>query len=255
MRGYSLLPRLLSRPLGHSLNYSDIPSKLPSDWHPHTSEGWHGDLLLGRGRRRRELRLELAVSRFQLPAMSVRYMAEGHQADPRDFKRMNLSPGNVRFILVAYATILLLGAAGGVYGIVTFHTSPHKETLGFLSGLAMSLSGSAIFYIRKLYRACINDTYTFADPGSVPDRIKRIGTMAFFLCRPLFGAGFAVIIYSLWRLSILATESATAEPGPGFIYFAVALGFLSGFLAGRVMAKLEGHGLVQINSLLGSDGR
>jgi len=180
-------------------------------------------------------------------------MTDSTQSEARDFKRLHLSHGNVWFIFFIYALLLIGGVSIAIYGIMTFGSAPHPEPLALVSGLAMSFGGSAVFYIRKLYRACINDTYTFSGPSAEGDRIKRAGTVAFFLCRPLFGAGFSILLYSLWRLSITATESAEVQPGPGFIYFAVALGFLSGFLAGRVLAVLEGYGTRRIGSILGGD--
>jgi len=191
----------------------------------------------------------LVVGETPLP----RPMSDAAEPDARDFKRLHLSHGNVWFIFVVYVALLLGGVSLAAYGIMTFDTASHPEPLALLSGLAMSLSGSAVFYIRKLYRACINDTYTFAVSGAGGDRIKRTGTIVFFLSRPLFGVGFSILLYSLWRLSITATETPDVQPGPGFIYFAIALGFLSGFLAGRVLTILEGYGTRRIGSIFGGD--
>jgi len=121
---------------------------------------------------------------------------------------------------------------------------------------AMSLVGASIFYTRKLYKAIISDSYTLVTQPFVDQppavRLKRLGTFAFYIFRPVFGVAFAIMVYSIWRLSLSASGADQASPTKGFLYTTIAMGFLSGFLAGRILGMLEGYGNRQLRGILGT---
>jgi hypothetical protein len=164
---------------------------------------------------------------------------------------------DVGTLFVLYVSLIVVGVAYTAYALWSFDGSEHKEFLGVLCGASMALAGSSVFYVRKLYQACINNSYTFYDESegglTASGRVKRLGTFAYFLFRPLFGIAFSFVIYSLWRLSITASGASDLEPQDGFLYVTISLGFLSGFLAGRVLAMLEGYGSHKLGSILISD--
>lgn len=183
---------------------------------------------------------------------------EGHHLKQRDMKLLLLSSFDANLILLCYALIIIFGVYIASIYAVQYSLSEDKEKIALITGLSMSVVGSAVFYTRKLYQACINDTYTFVHtkktelPSNL--RIRRKGTIAYFIMRPLFGMAFSIVIYAFWRLSIAASDEIPLKPSAGFLYTTITLGFLSGFSAGRMLKLLEGYGANRLGPMLGKDG-
>ena len=175
----------------------------------------------------------------------------------RDFKKMHLTLGDVKLLLAAYLILLIAGLA--VCGTAMIRNSDVATSDGkfVIYCAAMSIVGSSIFYVRKLYKALINDSYTFiittASDYPIDARTKRIGTLAYFVFRPIFGMAFSIVVYSLWRLSLSASGVEGVKPSAGFLYTTISLGFISGFLAGRLLTMLEGYGSRRLGGIMGSE--
>jgi hypothetical protein len=119
-----------------------------------------------------------------------------------------------------------------------------------LVAIAMSLVGSSLFYSRKLYKACIDGAYTFSDDASWTP--SAIGTFAFFALRPVFGVALALLMYFLWKSALLASVNEAVLTSSHF-YISGAIGFFSGFLAGRVIERFEDRGLSELDRLVGPE--
>jgi hypothetical protein len=112
----------------------------------------------------------------------------------------------------------------------------------------MSLVGSSVFYSRKLYKACIDGTYTFSPDDTWST--AEIGTVAFFALRPVFGLALALLMYFVWKSALLASVNEATLTSSHF-YISGAIGFFSGFLAGRVIERFEDRGLSELDRLVG----
>lgn len=172
-----------------------------------------------------------------------------------DFKQMHLKAGDVKTLFGLYLLFLAAGLSIVVIAVIKYHAGAGDVKNAILYCMAMSLVGSSVYYVRKLYKALINESYTFIDDVDHPlnVRMRRIGTVAFFIFRPVFGVAFAVVIFALWRLSLSAAGTQEAAPTLGFLFTTIVLGFVSGFLAGRILSMLEGYGARRIGGFLGGD--
>lgn len=175
----------------------------------------------------------------------------------RDSKRMHLSVSDVKALLAVYLVFLVLGLLIVVSAIVNHSVDSPDPGTAVIYCACMSLVGTSIYYTRKLYKALINDDYTFTSDFpleiSTEIRLKRIGTLAFFVFRPLFGVAFSVLVYVLWRLSLSASGAEEVKPTTGFFFTTLSLGFVSGFLAGRLLTMLEGYGNRRLSGILGAE--
>jgi hypothetical protein len=108
--------------------------------------------------------------------------------------------------------------------------------------IGMSLIGSTIFYIRKLYKSCINGNLT--SEISEDNFLIRLGTMVYYTARPLFSVGFSVLIIIGLLSGILTISTSTEknEINVGFVYLTMFLSFFSGFSSGRFVKILEKKG-------------
>lgn len=104
--------------------------------------------------------------------------------------------------------------------------------------ILMSLIGATVFYSRKLYKACISDTYNFTDGSDN----QVIGTFFFFVFRPIFASIFALVSHMIWESTIMSSVSGFTQFSPTHFYVSGVLGFFVGFLAGRVLNKMESSG-------------
>ena len=175
----------------------------------------------------------------------------------RDFKRMYLRVGDVKLLFVIYLALMLLGLIVvilAVAGVANIGANANKAIIYCAS---MSFTGTGIFYSRKLYKALINNAYTFSnlseDASQIDLQLRRLGTISYFVIRPIFGVAFSVVVYSVWRLSLFASGAQDVRVTEGFLYTTIALGFISGFLAGRLLTMLEGYGAKRLNGLLGGE--
>lgn len=92
-----------------------------------------------------------------------------------------LSKGS-RIFLYVYLTLLLF-ISTSLAGIILFSKNEIIELLGLektsmLGCVIFPLLGSSIFYIRKLYKACIN--LDIVEPSTNEDEIRQIGIIFYF---------------------------------------------------------------------------
>lgn len=170
-------------------------------------------------------------------------------ASERDYKRIRLSKAAVIFLFVYYLTI----------SITTFYLSVKivigtsffaEKTLPLYLCLFMAAVGACIFYSRKLYKACIDDAYNFST--STGTSFQSIGSFMFFLLRPIFALGLALCVFLAWKAALIASLSSPAEFSESHLYISGAIGFFVGFLAGRVIERLEDNGLHDLDRLTSS---
>ena len=165
----------------------------------------------------------------------------------RDAKRLQLHRNAVVGIFIYYAFILIAGVAISLFLSRSLQERNLTIDAPILS-LAMALVGASLTYSRKLYKACIEEDYSFNETA-VWD-VRTIGTLAFFAFRPLFGVGFAIFVYFLWKAALLASVDK-ADLTQSHFYIAGALGFFSGFLTGRLIERFEDKGLGELDKLTG----
>ena len=157
-------------------------------------------------------------------------------AQDGDQRQMAVSPKSAIALLVYY--ILLIGLFG-VWSAIIFSTrNQDDEMITIKFSVFLSIVGSGIFYSRKLYKACISNTYNSRDGTSM----QMIGTLAFFYLRPVFAAVFCFIINIIWIATIKSSVTNFQEFSETHFYISGSIGFFIGFLAGRVLTKMEVSG-------------
>jgi hypothetical protein len=109
-------------------------------------------------------------------------------------------------------------------------------TDSILITITTSVLGSTIFYVRKLYKACIN--LDIQIPVSGEDAIRQIGVFFYFFLRPIFSGAFAVIVLIIIKsgISILSNSKTLSSE---FYYLSIAISFFIGFSCGDLIDKFE----------------
>lgn len=158
-----------------------------------------------------------------------------------------LNKGNRTFLFV-YMSILLFVSTTLAIIIVLLKDEIIKqlniEKVAILSCLIFSLLGSSIFYIRKLYKACIN--LDIVETNCDEDKIRQTGIIFYFFLRPIFSIGLGLLLFLSFKIGV-STMVKTPELNDGFVYSCMFFSFFIGYSSGDVIDKLEkvGKDIVQ----------
>jgi hypothetical protein len=155
--------------------------------------------------------------------------------------------------LFIYYILLIFGSGAFAYRTLVSGYHEFITTSGTVSNnnrlilcVLMAFVGAAIYNSRKLYKACINDEYSFSN--GAPQRL--IGTIFFFVLRPLTAAVLSAVTFMIWQVSIISSVHGFSGFSLSHFYLAGILGFSVGFLAGKVLSKVEELARSQLQGIL-----
>ncbi len=169
-------------------------------------------------------------------------------------RELYLSFGWVLFIFIYYFSVFLIGAIASLVALVPelYFTNPKQPfVLAILGAIGMSSMGSAIFYLRKLYKTCfLVQSVESNNPGN---KLKKTGTIIYFIGRPLFSIGFSLMVIVSLRAGFILTSKQPIQLDEGFIYLSMLLSFYVGFLSGRFIKNLEKSGEKMLVKIAGNE--
>ena len=178
-------------------------------------------------------------------------MAESSQRK----RTLYLSKGWMRVLFVYYIFILVSSLLIVFFVIFCdsaqyLRSSSANEKLAFFGSIGMALMGASIFYIRKLYKLCFSDELI---TSNVSDEfaIRALGSTVYFIMRPIFSVGFAVLVVLGLRSGMVAVSGHPIELNATFVHISMFFSFFVGFLSGRFVKYLESKGEYVMTSLLG----
>lgn len=152
---------------------------------------------------------------------------------------MSLGKMEMTILLAIYAAVLIYSTYC-LFGIFSNEQGSEGNSPSSLLILVYAaLSGASAFYSRKLYKAGINGDYSF-EPNR--EYIKRLSTFSYFILRLPLSVIFALILYSVWRLSIDVASEVPYAASDKAKYVYLLIGFFSGFSSGRIIEHFERSG-------------
>lgn len=166
-------------------------------------------------------------------------------------KKLYLSNPWVTGLFIYYFIVFLLGFFLAILALVPKIIYVAEQSvlhLALIGSIGMASNGSAIFYIRKLYKLCFKENIGIDDAENT--YIRRLGTIVYFIARPLFGIGFSVLVVIGLQSGFMLTSTKPIELNTGFIYLTMFISFFVGFLAGRFVNKLEVRGDKMLDKVL-----
>lgn len=114
--------------------------------------------------------------------------------------------------------------------------------------IAISLAAASIAYIRKLYKLCFQYSSDQEDEDQI--FLKRLGTLVYFVTRPIFSVVFSILVVATLRSGFLVSTDKAVELDIGFVYIAMISSFYVGFLSGEFIKKLEEKGISKIKKII-----
>jgi hypothetical protein len=163
-----------------------------------------------------------------------------------------LSKSSAKRLLAYYGIILIISLSTSVYLVVNYQMRDDVSIFmkALLSAIAFSVVGNSVFYVRKLYKACIN--LDISHPENTLDEIRQLGVVMYFLLRPLFSVVFAILMLIIFKagISFMTTNGELSE---GFIFTCMFFGFFVGYSAGDIVDVLETTGKSVVNKIFHKD--
>lgn len=145
-----------------------------------------------------------------------------------------------RVFLFSFLSILLILSIISA-GIIVYFKNETIELLGIekvsiIGCIIFPLLGSSIFYIRKLYKACIN--LDIVEPNGNEDNIRQSGIIFYFILRPIFSVALGLLLFLSFKIGVSAMVKSP-ELNDGFVYSCMFFSFFIGYSSGDVIDKLE----------------
>lgn len=157
-----------------------------------------------------------------------------------------LSKKEIKGLMIYYFIILIISIVIIIPSIL-FESIKHQlsfeisiSAISIIGGIGTALCGSAIFYLRKLYKSSIN----INSEGSFTniEQISGMGYYAYFFLRPWFAIVFSILIHIVLKSGIHVITLPETQLSEGFIYLSLILSFFAGFSAGDAITLLESRG-------------
>lgn len=154
-------------------------------------------------------------------------------------------------IIFVYYLILFIASSIGTGYVLFYGASLGLDSFkqAILGSASIALAAACAAYIRKLYKLCFN--FSSAQDGDEQLFLKRMGTIVYFIIRPLFSILFSALVVTGIRSGIILSSSSELLLDEGFIYLTMVSSFYVGFLSGDFIKKLESKGQKKLDSLIG----
>ena len=100
-----------------------------------------------------------------------------------------LSNEKLHFLFRYYIILFFVGIATTIIALLheSIGLSFSVTVISLIGGIGCSLIGSTVFYLRKLYKSCIN--LEFIKPTVEDDFKREIGVYYYYFLRPIFSIG------------------------------------------------------------------
>lgn len=152
-------------------------------------------------------------------------------------KTLFLSKNSLFVISAYYFLSFTIGLAATAITIINPICSSNPMLPLVVGGSGMSLIGSSVYYMRKIYKACLSDGLHLSNESAT--FLKRLGTLMYLFARPLFGVGFALLVVVGMKAGIVTTTKGDVETSEGFFFMTMFFCFFAGFAAGRILNRLD----------------
>ncbi len=150
-----------------------------------------------------------------------------------------LSNKKLKHLFRYYIVLFLIGIVISVLSLLfeTININWTVTGVALLGGCGCALIGSTIFYLRKLYKSCIN--IEFSEPIDDDDSKKEIGVYYYYYLRPYFSIGFSIFIHVTLKASVAIISVKESVLSNGFIYLVMFFSFFGGFASGDLLTLIE----------------
>lgn len=169
-----------------------------------------------------------------------------------------------------FGIILILGLSLSIYFIVVNNTgsssfkilndnSPNSNSLNqynlaLFASIFMNMLGCSIYYIRKLYKLSLSTNFLM-EISSLGDKLENLGTVFYFLFRPIFSIAFTILIIIGIKGGMITVAGNSIKLSSSFTDLCMFLSFFVGFSTGKFLSSLEEKSNMIIGQILNNDNK
>lgn len=155
---------------------------------------------------------------------------------------MKLSWGQIYGVFIYDILLLIIGFILSIFIILNqSSTNLNILTLTLIGSIGTCLLGSSIYYIRKMYKSCIQVKIDTPDKTN-RDTLQMIGTLTYYIIRPIFGIVFVILFVIGIKAGVVSMTSGESTLNSSFINLCMFLSFFIGFSTGKFIKALENYG-------------
>lgn len=157
--------------------------------------------------------------------------------------------------LFAYYIITLIISLLWTTGSIVYHYELSENGFSNIIGIFMfafpsGVLGATIYYIRKLYKSCIQKLVVANPSGSSSEaHIRKIGAKIYFYLRPLISGILAILASIALIAGFFIVNNQPSIDNEKFFLFIALISFYIGFCNGKLILKMERQGSDVIDSI------
>lgn len=124
----------------------------------------------------------------------------------------------------------------------------NQYNLSLIGSIGTTLLGCSIYYIRKLYKLSLSGNFLM-EIKTPNDKLENLGTMIYFMFRPIFGISFTILMLLGIKCGIVTVSSKSLDLNSSFTDLTMFLSYFIGFSTGKFLSTLEKKSEKIINNL------
>lgn len=160
---------------------------------------------------------------------------------PRQEKWINFTPEETKHLFVYYIILLTFSSLWITFSVL-YHYEFSEQGFSNIIGIFMfacpgGLLGAVIYYIRKLYKSCIQNLIEVKSDDKA--FFRKLGTKMYFYIRPIISGILAILIDMGFIAGFYFINNQPEINNDKFFLFIVLISFYIGFCNGKIIINLE----------------
>lgn len=176
----------------------------------------------------------------------------------RQEKWIVMSPKEVKLLFGYYVFILIISFAWVAFSVLYhFEHSVYgfSRYIGiFMFALPSGILGASIYYIRKLYKSCIQTLFAKDEVDDKSLYYRKIGAKMYFYIRPIVSGIFAVMLNIAILAGINIMNADISSGNNNFEFLIILLSFYVGFCNGKIIVYMDDKKDVAFNKIFRKSG-
>lgn len=169
-----------------------------------------------------------------------------------------LSQNEIKHLFTYYVVLLIFSFLWVAFSILYHYEFTEKSfssTIGiFMFAFPSGLLGATVYYIRKLYKSCIQNLVNGVAASDNSDaKFRKMGAKMYFYIRPIISGILSVLINIGFIVGFYLIDNAPEINNEKYFLFVILISFYVGFCNGKIIIKIEQQGDNVVNSIFKGD--
>lgn len=160
---------------------------------------------------------------------------------PRQEKWINFTREETKHLFIYYLILLIFSLLWIAFSVL-YHYEFSEKGFSNIIGIFMfacpgGLLGAVIYYIRKLYKSCIQNLIEVKSDDEA--LFRKIGAKMYFYIRPIISAILAILVDMGFIAGFYFINNQPDINNDKFFLFIILISFYVGFCNGKIIINME----------------